>query len=78
VAKGKALYSQRCLHCHGINMVATGTVSYDLRQFPKDDHRRFVESVVNGRNNRMPPWGDVLTLEEIDELWAYVRTGGKP
>jgi mono/diheme cytochrome c family protein len=26
----------------------------------------------------MPPWGDVLKPEDIDNLWAYVLTGGKP
>jgi hypothetical protein len=31
----------------------------DLATVPKNDRRRFVESVTNGRNN-MPPWGDVL------------------
>jgi len=25
----------------------------------------------------MPPWGDLLTREDIDDLWAYVNTGGK-
>lgn len=74
---GKALYAQHCSHCHGFNMVSTGTVTYDLRDFPRDAEERFFESVTNGRNNRMPPWGDVLTQEEIGDIWAYVRTGGK-
>ena len=76
-AKGKALYSQHCLHCHGLNMVNPGTYSYDLRQFPHDEKPRFVNSVTHGKNNRMPAWGDILTTQEIDEIWAYVETGGK-
>src|SRR5690348_12551558 len=75
--KGKALYATHCIHCHGINMVTPGTVAFDLRQFPHDDKARFVNSVTHGKNGRMPPWGDVLTPQEIDELWAYVLTGGK-
>jgi cytochrome c55X len=78
IAKGKALYSTNCLHCHGFNMVTPGTVAFDLREFPHDDKARFVSSVTHGKNNRMPPWGDILKPDEIDSLWAYVLTGGKP
>jgi mono/diheme cytochrome c family protein len=77
VATGKALYAHNCSHCHGFNMVNPGTVAYDLRQFPNDDKARFVHSVAEGKNGRMPPWGDLLSREDIDDLWAYVKTGGK-
>jgi len=75
--KGKQLYVTNCVHCHGINMVTPGTVAFDLRQFPQDDHARFVNSVTNGKNNRMPAWGDLLKPDDIEALWAYVLTGGK-
>ena len=74
--KGRALYAHHCSHCHGFNMVNPGTVAYDLRQFPHDQKSRFVSSVTNGKNGRMPQWGDLLSREEIDKLWAYVETGG--
>ena len=77
VAKGKALYARHCSHCHGFNMINPGTVSYDLRQFPRDDKPRFVHSVIYGKNGRMPQWGDALSLDDIDDLWAYVTTGGQ-
>ncbi len=77
VQQGKALYAHRCSHCHGFNMVSAGTVTYDLRTFPRDQGDRFLESVVNGKNDRMPPWGDVLSLDEIEAIWAYVVTRGK-
>jgi mono/diheme cytochrome c family protein len=75
--KGKQLYVTNCVHCHGINMVTPGTVAFDLREFPHDDHARFVNSVTHGKNNRMPAWGDLLKPDEIEALWAYVLTGGK-
>jgi mono/diheme cytochrome c family protein len=75
-AKGKQLYAHHCSHCHGFNMVNPGTVAYDLRQFPQNDKARFVHSVTQGKNGRMPQWGDLLKAEEIDEIWAYVKTGG--
>ena len=77
VAQGRGLYRQLCSTCHGVNMVNPGTSSFDLRKFPPDDKERFVISVVRGKNS-MPAWGDMLKPEEIEVLWAYVRTGGKP
>jgi cytochrome c55X len=77
VQEGKTIYAHRCSHCHGFNMASAGTVTYDLRHFPADGKERFLDSVVNGKNNRMPPWGDVLSLDEIEAVWAYVMTRGK-
>jgi len=74
--KGKALYAQHCSHCHGFNMVNPGTVTYDLRQFPHGQKDRFVNSVIYGKGGIMPPWGDAITLDDIDALWAYVLTEG--
>jgi mono/diheme cytochrome c family protein len=76
VAKGKQLYAHHCSRCHGFNLVNPGTVAYDLRQFPHNDKDRFVHAVTQGKNGRMPQWGDVLKPEEIDEIWSYVKTGG--
>jgi mono/diheme cytochrome c family protein len=77
VGKGKALYVQHCSRCHGISMITPGNVAYDLRQFPRDAKARFVQSVMQGKSGRMPPWGDLLSPGDIDELWAYVKAGGK-
>jgi mono/diheme cytochrome c family protein len=75
-AKGEALFDQICSHCHGPHMVNPGNISFDLRKFPHDDRARFFNSVRNGKNS-MPPWKDILKPDEIEALWAYVRTGGK-
>jgi mono/diheme cytochrome c family protein len=77
VRSGKALYAEHCSHCHGFGMVNAGNVVPDLRELPPDAEERFVDTVAHGRNNRMPPWGDVLSPTEIEALWAYVRTKGK-
>jgi cytochrome c55X len=74
---GKALYAEHCSHCHGFGMVNPGNVVPDLREFPSDNKQRFVDTVTHGKNNRMPPWGDILSSAEIDELWAYIRARGK-
>jgi mono/diheme cytochrome c family protein len=70
---GKAIFAERCSHCHGFNMVNAGAITPDLRKFP-DDRQRFVTTVKQGKNNRMPPWGDVLSDDDIADLWAYVSS----
>jgi cytochrome c55X len=77
VQSGKSLYAQHCSHCHGFGMVNAGNVVPDLREFPMDNKQRFVDTVTHGKNNRMPPWVDVLSSEEIDALWAYIRSKRK-
>jgi mono/diheme cytochrome c family protein len=74
---GRKIYAQKCSHCHGPNMVNAGTVTPDLRAFP-DDRTRFVTTVKQGKNGRMPPWGDLLSEEQIAEIWAYVSSRRNP
>lgn len=76
-AKGKELYAHHCSHCHGFNMVNAGNYAYDLRKFPEDQYDRFLDSVTNGKNGRMPPWKEHLQVNEIEDIWAYVLTRGK-
>jgi mono/diheme cytochrome c family protein len=78
IEAGHALYVRHCQQCHGDNMVTPGTIVFDLRRFPYDEEARFVDSVTNGKNGRMPAWGDMLTQAQIKLLWAYVKSGGKP
>jgi mono/diheme cytochrome c family protein len=77
IAKGQATYAERCSHCHGFNMVNSGAVVPDLRRFP-DNKERFFNTVKTGKNNRMPPWGDILNDDDIAGLWAYVSSRRKP
>jgi cytochrome c55X len=77
VDHGKTTYAQKCSHCHGPNMVNSGTITPDLRAFP-EDRTRFVTTVKQGKNGRMPPWGDILSDDEIADIWAYVSSRRKP
>ncbi|MCK1287429.1 cytochrome c [Bradyrhizobium sp. 44] len=74
---GKSTYAEKCSHCHGPNMMNPGTITPDLRAFP-DDKTRFVTTVKNGKNNRMPPWADILSDDEIGNLWAFISSRRKP
>lgn len=76
IGPGRTAYAQKCSHCHGPNMVTSGTVAPDLRAFP-DDNARFTTTVKQGKNN-MPPWGDILNDREITEIWAFVSSRRNP
>ena len=76
IEEGRDLYAENCAVCHGRDMVNSGGLSFDLRQFPKDDPARFRNSVLNGKNQAMPAWRDRLSDDDIAALWAYVKSGG--
>lgn len=71
VELGSQLYLQMCRQCHGPGLQSSGAGSFDLRQFPPGDPRRFHESVMHGKN-AMPAHDDILVDEDIDALFAYV------
>ena len=75
--EGKVTFAQKCSHCHGFNMVNAGTIAPDLRRFP-DDRERFFTTVKFGKNGKMPPWGDLLSDDQIACLWTYVASRRNP
>jgi mono/diheme cytochrome c family protein len=68
---GENVYNMRCAVCHGDDLVNTGQ-TFDLRKLKANERPRFENSVRNGKN-QMPPWNGVLTDENIDQLWHYIR-----
>ena len=61
------------LHCHGDELRNTsGGVTFDLTRLRAADHDRFVNSVLNGKT-QMPPWRDVLDMEQIESVWSFIR-----
>jgi mono/diheme cytochrome c family protein len=71
-AKGARVYDKYCATCHGDDLQNNSGVAFDLRRLKADEHPRFVNSVMHGKN-AMPSWQSVLTSEQIEELWAYIR-----
>ena len=76
VDQGRDTYQDLCSSCHGRDMVNPGTLSFDLRKFPKDDFARFKTSVLNGKGTAMPAWAGKVSDEDLANLWAYVKSGG--
>jgi mono/diheme cytochrome c family protein len=68
---GDTVYNMRCAVCHGDDLVNTGQ-TFDLRKLKAGERPRFENSVRNGKN-QMPPWKGVLSDDDIDHLWHYIR-----
>jgi cytochrome c55X len=77
IDQGKTTYAEKCSHCHGPGMLNPGTITPDLRKFP-DDRERFFTIVKQGKNNKMPPWADLLSDDQIATLWVYISSRRKP
>jgi mono/diheme cytochrome c family protein len=72
VRKGAKLYENNCSTCHGDELQNNSGIAFDLRRLRDDEHARFVNSVLHGRNV-MPSWEGKLTDDQIESLWAYIR-----
>ena len=48
------------------------TQTFDLRRLMASDRARFENAVRMGKN-QMPPWNGVLTSEQIEQIWLFVR-----
>ncbi len=73
IKQGAAVYAAHCESCHGVRMQGPQW-GIDLATFPRDNPKRFLDSVTHG-TRAMPPWGDVIKPDEIQALWAYVVAG---
>jgi mono/diheme cytochrome c family protein len=72
ISAGEAVYAKNCATCHGENLVNPGD-TFDLRKLGGDERKRFNESVTDGKG-QMPAWGGILSDQEFDQLWAYIRS----
>jgi mono/diheme cytochrome c family protein len=69
---GREIYAEHCAQCHGERLVATGAAP-DLKLLRADQRARFDEIVRDGKG-QMPAWAGMINDEEIDRIWAYIRS----
>lgn len=72
-AAGALVYEEHCASCHGEKLRSPGAMP-DLREVA--ERARFDRAVLDGRG-QMPAWQGVLTPQEIDQIWAYVRRNAR-
>jgi cytochrome c oxidase subunit II len=69
---GREVYAEHCAQCHGERLMATGA-GPDLKLLSADQRARFDQIVLDGKG-QMPAWAGMITDEEIDQIWAYIRS----
>jgi|SRR5919198_2255052 mono/diheme cytochrome c family protein len=85
VFRGGLVYANYCVTCHGINADGNGRAARlhnprpaNLRASDKNDD--YIRLIVTrggealGRSPKMPPWGEELTDEQINDVVAFVRS----
>jgi mono/diheme cytochrome c family protein len=83
LAKGKAIYGDKCIKCHGEKGKGDGPKAVDLEKKPADytDKAKMAKftdedltKAVKEGKKPMPAFGKKLTDEQIDNVIAYIRT----
>src|SRR5215211_5857559 len=72
IEAGEAAYDQHCASCHGEKVRGSGALP-DLRDLGAQDRERFNNAVMEGRG-QMPSFQGMLTAQEIEQVWAYIRS----
>jgi quinohemoprotein ethanol dehydrogenase len=72
IEAGEQVYEEHCANCHGAKLRSTGAMP-DLKEQKADGRARFDQMVMAGRG-QMPAWEGIIGSDELDRLWAYVRS----
>ena len=82
---GQQVFATRCVLCHGQFGEGDGRMSRLLKtpppadltasRLPDDYLRQIIEKggEAMGRSKHMPPWGDQLTVAELNSLMLYLK-----
>lgn len=83
---GAAVFQQRCALCHGSDGLGEGALSLSVKEYPAanlleprvaKDTASLRRAIIEGPrfadiNPMMPPWGDELTLTQLDSVTMFV------
>ena len=69
---GEQLYDENCASCHGEKLRSTGAMP-DLKEQRADARARFDQVMMNGKG-QMPSYQGIISKEQLDQLWAYIRS----
>jgi mono/diheme cytochrome c family protein len=79
-SSAQALFETNCAACHGTKgdgdtMIGKQLQARDLRspEVQKKTDTELSASIVNGKNNKMPPFKGKLKAEEVTALLKYIR-----
>ncbi|RPJ02526.1 MAG: hypothetical protein EHM39_01665, partial [Chloroflexi bacterium] len=70
--RGAAVFAEFCQACHGPQGEAIGSgPAFVAISFDEDNAR---DAIEHGHTDLMPPYADVFTREQIDDVMAYLHT----
>lgn len=83
--RGEVVFKTNCILCHGILADGKGRAAKLYKPPPanltksdkNDDYKTMIITYggqAMGRSEFMPPWGDQLSKQEIDDVVSYLRT----
>jgi mono/diheme cytochrome c family protein len=76
-AAGAQIFKDKgCEHCHGVNGVGTEK-GPALTTIGKRMHKREIESQIRDGGKQMPPFGDMLSNDEMHKLVDYLAHNKK-
>jgi mono/diheme cytochrome c family protein len=77
IATGQTVFESKCLQCHSANegQNSFGPSLYHLmaRPHPKKTSGQ-VRAIIKDGKSKMPAFGDRITVQDTDDLIAYLRT----
>ena len=77
--QGAALFGEKgCSHCHGASGFGGSDSGPDLSQVRKELKPAEIAQQIHDGGNNMPPFGDVLSGDQIAALVEYLHSKRKP
>ena len=77
--EGEALFAEKgCSHCHGPSGFGGSDTGPDLSKVRQELKAAEMQQQIHDGGNNMPPFGDVLTEEQITSLVDYLRSRRRP
>ena len=80
---GEGIFKAKCVLCHGADGSGNTTLGKQLQAAnlrSKEVQKKTdveLHKIVHDGNNNMPPFGDQLTDDEINQVIKYIRAMGK-
>ena len=75
-AEGRDIYEEFCGACHGYDGTALlpGAPSFSNGERLEKSDAELLKSIMEGKGDIMPGWGDTLSEDECETILLYVRS----